>query len=312
MSEGTLMSRVSRSKRIDRNRYSKTYPFLHRIPNYSFVSNPQISYEVGTVCFNGNDTITYNGFYYYSDLFIRFKFLSLLREFKREFKYFDKGLLYIVKHQLLIPLAQYVKFTYSAYKYQRLFKAPQFIKSMRRDGVEKKRFLNNEISFLKHFYTSNTAKRENQLERNIDFLGNSWYLKSNHLNVQVTDPSSDLRLINFLISIPQNLFFRNGIHKNLFRALMKGKLPDSILWNNKYQYQSFDFAYRLAVDKEFALFFNDMLSLAHRNELFNANELLNTFKTIAESPSSYLEKETLLGLLRNFSLYCFCFYNKKR
>ena len=53
------MSRVSRSKRIDRNRYSKTYPFLHRIPNYSFVSNPQISYEVGTVCFNGNDTITY-------------------------------------------------------------------------------------------------------------------------------------------------------------------------------------------------------------------------------------------------------------
>lgn len=59
MSEGAPMSRVAKSKRIDRNRYSKTYPFLHRIPSYSFVSDPRISYEVGNVCFNENDTITY-------------------------------------------------------------------------------------------------------------------------------------------------------------------------------------------------------------------------------------------------------------
>lgn len=53
------MSSVSRSKRVDRNRLAKTYPFLHRIPKYTFMNDPSISYETGTVCFEGLDTVTY-------------------------------------------------------------------------------------------------------------------------------------------------------------------------------------------------------------------------------------------------------------
>jgi hypothetical protein len=59
MTEGLYMSRISRSTRIDKNRYSKTYPYLHRVPSYSYVNNPAISYEIGEVCFAGNDAVTY-------------------------------------------------------------------------------------------------------------------------------------------------------------------------------------------------------------------------------------------------------------
>ncbi len=53
------MSKVSRSTRVDRNRLAKTYPFLHRVPKYTYINEPSISYEMGEVCFLGNDTITY-------------------------------------------------------------------------------------------------------------------------------------------------------------------------------------------------------------------------------------------------------------
>lgn len=53
------MSSVSRSKRVDKNRLAKTYPFLHRIPKYTFMNEPALSYETGTICFEGSDAVTY-------------------------------------------------------------------------------------------------------------------------------------------------------------------------------------------------------------------------------------------------------------
>lgn len=54
------MSKVSSSKRIDRNRYAKTYPFVIRTPKYSYINEPPISYEVGEICFSNSDTLTIN------------------------------------------------------------------------------------------------------------------------------------------------------------------------------------------------------------------------------------------------------------
>jgi hypothetical protein len=53
------VSKVSRSKRIDRNRLAKTYPFLYRVPNYTYLNDPPISYETGEICFMGGDTAVY-------------------------------------------------------------------------------------------------------------------------------------------------------------------------------------------------------------------------------------------------------------
>ena len=50
---------TSQSKRIDKNRYKKSYPTLFRKPRYDFSSNSSISYEVGEICFDNSDTVTY-------------------------------------------------------------------------------------------------------------------------------------------------------------------------------------------------------------------------------------------------------------
>lgn len=50
---------TSRSKRIDKNRYQKSYPTLFRKPRYDFISTSPITYEIGEVCFLDNDAISY-------------------------------------------------------------------------------------------------------------------------------------------------------------------------------------------------------------------------------------------------------------
>ncbi|MCF8214108.1 MAG: hypothetical protein K9I92_03065 [Chitinophagaceae bacterium] len=259
----------------------------------------------------GNYTITLNGFYYYSDLLIRLRFFTLIKEFIRELKFSDKGLFHALKIQLAIPLAQHFKFTYSAYKSQRTKKILSFIEGNQDAAESSKSLFGLEIMFLKSLFTPYSLKRESHLKRNLDSLGNKWYLFSNHCNVQVTDPTADIRLINFLNAIPQNLFFQNGIHKYIFRKLMKTKLPDSILWNNKYQYQSFDFAYRLQRDRDFAIFFDKMIAQTSQNTLFNKSKLLDVFKDSIEFPEKYLSTNTISHLFRNFSIFCFLLYNQK-
>jgi hypothetical protein len=54
------VSKVSRSTRVDRNRLAKTYPFLYRVPRYTYLNEPPISYEIGEICFSSNDIAIYN------------------------------------------------------------------------------------------------------------------------------------------------------------------------------------------------------------------------------------------------------------
>lgn len=54
------MPKVSSSKRIDRNRYAKTYPFIIRTPRYSYINDPSIFYETGEMCFSNSDTLVIN------------------------------------------------------------------------------------------------------------------------------------------------------------------------------------------------------------------------------------------------------------
>ena len=259
----------------------------------------------------GNETITYNGFYYYFDLLIRLKFFTLLCEFRREYKFSNKGLGRIILQQLLIPTAQYLKLYYSALKHPRLTNFSMFTNLKPKDFSKKLALIRKEILFIQSFFISITKKRENQLSRNVDNYGNIWYLISNHQNVQVTDPTSDSRLIDFLLSIPQNLFFHNGVHKNLFRSLMDERLPKSILWNNSYQYQSFDFAYRLSQDKNFSFFLMSLLSKSSRNDFFDSAYFLELYKKIVDSPAAHLDDYMIFELLRGFSLNCFCDFNLK-
>jgi len=50
---------TSQSKRIDKNRYQKSYPTLFRKPRYDYSSNASLLYEIGEICFDNSDSVTY-------------------------------------------------------------------------------------------------------------------------------------------------------------------------------------------------------------------------------------------------------------
>jgi len=259
----------------------------------------------------GNYTISSNGFYFYSDLLVRLKILALYKEMKRESRDSTNGMFHTIYHQVAIPLAQYLKFMFVYFKNKRKKNGYGFFENGFLSDLKSDKNFEVKDSFVKTFITSYAVKKENQLNASIESMGVKWYLVSNHLNVQITDPTSDFRLISYLTSIPQNLFFRNGIHKFLFRSLMKNRLPDSILWNNAYQHQSYDFPFRFAQDKSFGVFFDRALSFNLDKTIFKNSQFRKTYAEISKSPENYFTNNIISRFLRNFSLGCFYYENKR-
>ncbi|UQZ34883.1 asparagine synthetase B [Paenibacillus sp. PK3_47] len=47
------------------------------------------------------------------------------------------------------------------------------------------------------------------------------------------DPTNDLRVIRFCLSVPEDQFVQNGVDRSLIRRAMKGRLPDQVRLNRK-------------------------------------------------------------------------------
>ncbi|WP_456277312.1 asparagine synthase-related protein [Bacillus sp. AK128] len=71
------------------------------------------------------------------------------------------------------------------------------------------------------------------------------------------DPTNDLRVINFCLSVPENQYVQNGIDRSLIRRATKGLLPDNIRLNQKIRgIQGTDGIYRMTPN--WNLFINEL------------------------------------------------------
>lgn len=67
-----------------------------------------------------------------------------------------------------------------------------------------------------------------------------------HFNQLVRDPTSDVRVMNFMASLPYEQFVYKGVHKRILRHSLTGLLPKEILKINREKgIQSADWIYRL-------------------------------------------------------------------
>lgn len=64
--------------------------------------------------------------------------------------------------------------------------------------------------------------------------------------VQERDPTADLRLVEFCLSIPEEQYFRDGISRRLIRDAMRERLPHEVLSNPLRGLQAADWFERLA------------------------------------------------------------------
>ena len=63
--------------------------------------------------------------------------------------------------------------------------------------------------------------------------------------VETLDPTTDQRLVEFCLKLPEEQFLRSGISKWLIRRAMTDKLPEEVLWNKERGLQAADWYERL-------------------------------------------------------------------
>jgi len=61
----------------------------------------------------------------------------------------------------------------------------------------------------------------------------SWASHGATLGITYAYPLLDRRIVEFALSIPDEMFFKHGWKRYLFRAAMDGILPDAVRWNKK-------------------------------------------------------------------------------
>ena len=65
----------------------------------------------------------------------------------------------------------------------------------------------------------------------ISYRMESWAAHGATLGITYLYPLLDNRLVEFALSIPDHLFFKNGWKRYLYRTAMEGILPDNVRWN---------------------------------------------------------------------------------
>jgi len=122
-------------------------------------------------------------------------------------------------------------------------------------------------------------ERRRTLVGNAEVAGPAWHAAGAAFGFEVRDPTADIRLVAFCMSVPEDQHVRHGTGRWLLRRAMEGILPPEVQWNTRHGRQGADLVLRL---------------LHHRDE---AEETLARFGQ-DEAVSSFLDVPALLRAWR--------------
>jgi asparagine synthase (glutamine-hydrolysing) len=88
-------------------------------------------------------------------------------------------------------------------------------------------------------------ERQLTLFRNGAIAGPIWHAFGSAFNLEVRDPTSDMRLIKFCLGVPDEQYVCNGGDRMLLRRAMEGLLPPDVEWNTRRGKQAADATLRL-------------------------------------------------------------------
>jgi|LSQX01.2.fsa_nt_gb asparagine synthase (glutamine-hydrolysing) len=101
--------------------------------------------------------------------------------------------------------------------------------------------------FRFHFERTISPQQERWLTmiRNGIIVGPSWHNYGSFYDIEVRDPTADVRLLEFCMGIPNEQYYLAGGERMLIRTAMAGILPDSIRSNTLKGRQASDIMFRL-------------------------------------------------------------------
>jgi len=216
----------------------------------------------------------------------------------------------MLKNKLLRPVYSYIK---SFYK-----------KIFHRDAWQNYSYLHPE--FAKKVSLNCLIEKSG---RNVDFSSNHTYKElqqrihkfgfnprcnfgsafSHYFGLEMRDPTGDKRVVEFMLQLPNELFFsETGENKQLLKLMMKGLLPDKVLFQKKKGLQSADIIERVQPDLPdiksiITSFSTDICEI----ELFDKKRMLHDLQKLQEKK---LSVALTTHLLRSIEIMEFLNRNK--
>lgn len=197
----------------------------------------------------GDELIVNNGTGYFADLARRGRLVAAHREFRRRADQHGGSLRGLWKSRVLIPLLSVRSLRWLGWESGQDVAPlpaelrPEFARCLREvepfdDLVD---------------YRERPGVHRNQLLRltggALQYRMEAWAGQAAGLGLTYTFPLLDRRIIEFALSIPQDLYFRDGWKRWLYRTAMEGVLPDVVRWNpDKYDNAAYEAMVRVATD----------------------------------------------------------------
>lgn len=157
----------------------------------------------------------------------------------------------------------------------------------------------------------NILNQRNYLIDN-EFIWNSNGIAFSKLSLQygtlMRDPTNDIRVINYCMSLPLEQFINNGMDRALIRNATKGYLPDKVRLNQtKYGVQAADWLHRMIPCwTDFINEVKELLKDKDTAQYLNTDSIRNALSSAMEKPKGDLAfKPELRMLMRSIIVYRF-------
>ncbi len=259
----------------------------------------------------GNYTITWNAPFIHLGLLFNGDFrlmISDLLEIKKIKKVTFAKVLYV---NILFPFSQILKFRIKSvvkkileFKIKNEYLTRNFLTEIEKNKSHTSMF------YSENYFFDSYLIRKSFLTKYLTLAGVKWYLNSCMHAIEVCDPTSDSRVVDYSLAIPEIMFNKTGIKKYFVKEMMLDFLPEKVLFCEDTFQQSQDILYRISkADRLLPNPSQSETTFASHLSFIN-NQLLNLQIMKIKSENYSPNQINLRMFLNNLSL--FWFLNSKK
>lgn len=256
----------------------------------------------------GNFTISSSAEFLVSDYLLKFKFIKLIKILHNLKKIKIKSYYTVTKEYLIKPIYFQLK---SFFKGKIFFKKKYFENYRFLTVPQKYKLLfkkikyGNELFIGNSYIKSSRSLRIAQIKKNITFAGMIWYELGHAHAIVNSDPTSDNRLIQYTLLMPEELYFKDGEQKYIYKKMMNVLIPNEIMNSLSGRYQSYDLPLRLIGEKGIKSLVNELCTKNDLDFIFNLEIIKELYEKIVSSVRPQKTRSETAYLLMCISLFNF-------
>lgn len=256
----------------------------------------------------GNYTLTWNSPLLNLSLFLNFKFIDLIRNLISFSERYKISFLAASKIEVLSPMYSYLKNIFNSYlRLNRSFlNNTSIFQNHIRDKYQLKTG-NLNVGFTPGvtFFNSPEQMRICIFNTLIKNIGMQWFQESHRQALESVDPSADRRFVEFSFALPSKIFFFQGLRKYIYKSVMNGLLPDSIINSNKTFKQSIDIRKRIILDSGIKLIIKEIKDQEYLKNIFKIDDIVSDYEIITDSNKHDIGSVFVNNFLKKLSIVRF-------